>query len=112
MSRDIVGDGWRRNRNETRTIKCDDRVILSSVGYGMKRPTHAEQEQTWSFRRLHQIRVARSAEFRLEQKEDYGRDVSSITSGGKPPPPVVKQPLNSCDFYRLPYESLYGLRWL
>ncbi len=81
--RGVVGDGWRQNRNETQPIKRDDGAILSSVGRGMKRLTHAEQGQTWSFRCLHQTRVDCIAEFRLEQKEDYGRDVSNISSGRK-----------------------------
>jgi len=42
----------------------------------MKRLTRAEQGRTWSMKRLRETRVGRSAESRLEQKEDYGRDAS------------------------------------
>ena len=81
--RSAVGDGWLRNRNETRFTICDDGEILSSVKTGMKRPTHAEQGRTWPTKSLHEARVGCSAEFHLEQKEDYGRDTSNMTSGGE-----------------------------
>ncbi len=80
--RSATGDGWRRYRNETRPIIRGDGEILSSVEIGMKRPTHAEQGRTWPLTRLHQTRVGCLAESRLEQKEDYGRDVSQMALGG------------------------------
>jgi hypothetical protein len=91
--RGVTGDGWLQNRNETRPIKRDDGAILSSMGRGMKRLTHAEQGQTWSsFRCLHQTRVGCSAESRLEQKEDYGRDESNMIQGRKTSRPRVVEP--------------------
>jgi hypothetical protein len=44
----------------------------------MKRPTLAEQGQTWSMSRLLETKVGRKAESRLKQKEDYNRDAPSL----------------------------------
>ncbi len=52
MLRGMAGDSRQRNRNDTHADKRDDGETLSSADVGMKRPTHAEQGQTWSEKRL------------------------------------------------------------
>ena len=96
-------EGRLQNRNETRPIEGGDGATLRSVGRGMKRLTRAEQGQTWSMKCLHETRVGRLAESRLEQKEDYGRDASEEAGGGKEPPSVTQ------DLHRKSARSLLAM---
>jgi len=59
VPRGTAGDGGQRNRNDTPVARRGDGATLSSAALGMKRPTHAEQGQTWSEKRLRQTKVGR-----------------------------------------------------